>query len=206
MSASKQLPQNQSSKKPIARLQAGEFQLHLLHSIKHQMKSIKFNVHHTAQVQVLIKRHHWYFWCLPYSNRYHCYHPIQVHIGTRLMNLFKVSQSSKQPTLPETNISPVNWWFLKNYLPFQDVMFSVFLLVSFRVPGPHPGPSWKNNGQPWLWNHPRKQLSLPEPGEADSIDTTCTENSNENWLMKVWWYTDDILMVDDAWWLLICNH
>lgn len=31
----------------------------------------------------------------------------------------------------------------------------------------------------------------------DSIDTTCTENSNENWLMKLWW----LLMI--YWWLMM---
>lgn len=34
----------------------------------------------------------------------------------------------------------------------------------------------------------------------DSIDTTCTENSNENWLMKVWW----LLMI--YWWCMMIAH
>ena len=79
------------------------------------MKWIKLTVHHTAQVQVLIKRHHS---CLPYSKT-DIIATIQVHHGTRLVKIFKLRQSSKQPTLPETNIAPATWWCFLNYLPFS---------------------------------------------------------------------------------------
>ena len=167
------------------------------------MKSIKFNVHHTAQVQVLIKRHHWYFWCLPYSNRYHCYHPIQVHIGTRSVKKSNQTQSSKQPTLPETNITPVNWWFLKNYLPFQDTMFSVFFLVSFRVWG---SPSWPilKKQRPTLALEPSKKAALS--AKTWRGRTASTRHARRIPMKTGWWRFDDYWWYIDDWWCMMIAH
>lgn len=85
-------------------------------------------------------------------------------------------------------------------------MFSVFLLVSFRVWG---SPSWPilKKQRPTLALEPSKKAAL-------SARTWRGRQHRHDMHGEFQWklageglmIIDDILMIDDAWWLLICNH
>ena len=91
----------------------------------------------------------------------------------------------------------------KNYLPFQDTMFSVFFLVSFRVWG---SPSWPilKKQRPTLALEPSKKAALS--AKTWRGRTASTRHARRIPMKTGWWRFDDYWWYIDDWWCMMIAH